>query len=838
MGRKTVCGCNVCRYSQEPIDTRTTRVHRRKYGLYTGRSETCDDETSRPSTCRPIDVSDDIDKNGPSDVNDNVQLGVSYEGEPIYNDESTVDDGSEHTNTYNDQDSETISDDGLISDDGDSEISRSEDGELSEEGDHQSESEDQFENENVMEGGVWSADYDSTVYDCDLAVQKLPNSNVTLLQWLFYQFHMFVSHPSMSKSAFTHNLQVQKIVQNDKENLLPSTYYQARRLVDPFIVKKKNFSVCVNDCVIFRNNDKYAYADLVQCPVCKEDRYLKSSANSCRKIPRRKFIYMPIGPRLARIFGDVNLSQLVQSHLGSNVQSDDMWDIHDSPTWKELYSRSDDGYFGRSLTGLSFALELDGVNPFHNIGVTYSMTPIMLTLLNLPRHIRNSFENINLVGIIPGKGSAESPNLDPFVEILVDELLFLSGCDMYSAYNKAPVDVKIKLLIYVLDYPGFSKLFHQHGSGSLSGCHWCHIRGNRCEHLDKVIYLSNRSYLEKSDSIRKDTNHFVNKQEDMSDKPELRRFEKESSYRKAYEGAKNKAQASCVAAATGCKDTYALSKLPGHDRPNECQPDACHTVKDVVQNVMNLVSGNKKVNLTKVIAAEKKMNRMHILTRSETDQQEMSDSTSVTEPFHSETLIPGKRKRKVSSRGKSAVQSKKKPQVQEHCEKLPFLLTKKELEIADERAKNVRVPLGFGLKPSSFISKSGCLKSHDWKQLATQGILKFCLKDTLQHNCRKTLYLLFDCIADMCQEKISEDDIDIMEVKLSKALTLIEMYFPVHLQNITTHLLHHIPDGLRKFGPVYGTWMFVFERFNSWICKCVLNMRYPEATVMENISAE
>lgn len=93
MGRKTVCGCNVCRYSQEPIDTRTTRVHRRKYGLYTGRSETCDDETSRPSTCRPIDVSDDIDKNGPSDVNDNVPLGVSYEGEPIYNDESTVDDG-------------------------------------------------------------------------------------------------------------------------------------------------------------------------------------------------------------------------------------------------------------------------------------------------------------------------------------------------------------------------------------------------------------------------------------------------------------------------------------------------------------------------------------------------------------------------------------------------------------------------------------------------------------------------------------------------------------------------------------------------------------------------
>lgn len=27
--------------------------------------------------------------------------------------------------------------------------------------------------------------------------------------------------------------------------------------------------------------------------------------------------------------------------------------------------------------------------------------------------------------------------------------------------------------------------------------------------------------------------------------------------------------------------------------------------------------------------------------------------------------------------------------------------------------------------------------------------------------------------------------------------------------------------------------MFVFERFNSWICKRVTNMRYPEATAIE-----
>jgi hypothetical protein len=47
------------------------------------------------------------------------------------------------------------------------------------------------------------------------------------------------------------------------------------------------------------------------------------------------------------------------------------------------------------------------------------------------------------------------------------------------------------------------------------------------------------------------------------------------------------------------------------------------------------------------------------------------------------------------------------------------------------------------------------------------------------------------------------------------------------------HLLHHIVPGIEKFGPVYGTWMFSFERFNSWMCRRALNRANPEATVLE-----
>ena len=47
------------------------------------------------------------------------------------------------------------------------------------------------------------------------------------------------------------------------------------------------------------------------------------------------------------------------------------------------------------------------------------------------------------------------------------------------------------------------------------------------------------------------------------------------------------------------------------------------------------------------------------------------------------------------------------------------------------------------------------------------------------------------------------------------------------------HLIRHVADGIQEFGPVYGTWMYPYERFNSWICQRVLNRSNPEATILE-----
>lgn len=125
------------------------------------------------------------------------------------------------------------------------------------------------------------------------------------------------------------------------------------------------------------------------------------------------------------------------------------------------------------------------------------------------------------------------------------------------------------------------------------------------------------------------------------------------------------------------------------------------------------------------------------------------------------------------------------------------------------------------------------MKSHEWKQIATNGVLKFCLRGLLGRKQRKTIFLLFDTISDICANSVNMDSVDDLERQVHKVLALVERDFPVSMQVIVFHLLHHVPMFLKRFGPVHSFWMYNFERFNSWIIRRVLNRRYPESTVIE-----
>lgn len=71
-----------------------------------------------------------------------------------------------------------------------------------------------------------------------------------------------------------------------------------------------------------------------------------------------------------------------------------------------------------------------------------------------------------LVGIIPSNGGHEPKAIDPYLELVVDKLLTLSGSHFYDAFRKAPFMFKVQILNYVLDYPGLNKVFSAIGANA------------------------------------------------------------------------------------------------------------------------------------------------------------------------------------------------------------------------------------------------------------------------------------------------------------------------------------------------------------------------------------
>ena len=229
-----------------------------------------------------------------------------------------------------------------------------------------------------------------SIYDTE-TLSKTPlydGATISLMDALVKYFSWFSEHPGISKEALSDILSIEHNEILPAGNQLPSSYNKAIKLIEPFLIQPVLFHACPKDCIIFRKE----FSDLSACPICGSSRYTKSS------IPAKRFSYFPVGPRLERLFGTANLSQIIQAH-GLDLNNDFVYDIQSSSAWKLAYSS--DGQFENDSRGISFALNTDGVNPYSHNKVSYSMWPIVMTVLNLPRKIRHAFANVWSVGTVP-----------------------------------------------------------------------------------------------------------------------------------------------------------------------------------------------------------------------------------------------------------------------------------------------------------------------------------------------------------------------------------------------------------------------------------------------------
>lgn len=93
--------------------------------------------------------------------------------------------------------------------------------------------------------------------------------------------------------------------------------------------------------------------------------------------------------------------------------------------------------------------------------------------------------------------------------------------------------------------------------------------------------------------------------------------------------------------------------------------------------------------------------------------------------------------------------------------------------------------------------------------------------------------MVLNIIKRLVSTQLKKEDIPELQKDAHSALSLFERDFPLSMQNLVTHLLHHVVDGFLTFGPLYGRWLFPYERANGWISRQCLKKGAEEATVME-----
>lgn len=161
-------------------------------------------------------------------------------------------------------------------------------------------------------------------------------------------------------------------------------------------------------------------------------------------------------------------------------------------------------------------------------------------------------------------------------------------------------------------------------------------------------------------------------------------------------------------------------------------------------------------------------------------------------------------------------------------------LFKADLEEADRRFLSLSIPRWLDLtSQSTIISKPKGMKTHDWKQLVHQRILQFSLCGLFRaQEAEEVLITLLDCISDLCAERVVLSEEACRHTRLVKAVKSFETYFP-KLMNVTTHLLVHLSEQMKEFGPAHSTWLYAYERFNNWLTSKIKRRSMPEVAVME-----
>ncbi|KAF7133467.1 hypothetical protein RHSIM_Rhsim09G0074400 [Rhododendron simsii] len=316
--------------------------------------------------------------------------------------------------------------------------------------------------------------------------------NYSKLSFLLKMLHLKTTHNSSNK-LFNGNLKLFKDALPNGETL-PKSYYEAKKLMRELGLGYISIHACPNNCVLFWKENK----DLQQCPNpdCGASRW-KHAPSKRKKIPQKVLRYLPLKPRLQRLFMSSKTAKDMRWHKDKRFQEENrIRHPADAKAWQDFDKKHE--WFAQDPCNVRLGLASDGFNPFGSMSNSYSMWPVILMPYNLPpwKCMKEPFFMMSL--LIPGPDSPGN-DIDVYLRPLIDELkeLWETGVETYDAYSGETFQLHAAVLWTINDFPAYAMLSGWSTKGKLA-CPVCNK--DTCsltlKNGQKQCYMGHRRFLD------------------------------------------------------------------------------------------------------------------------------------------------------------------------------------------------------------------------------------------------------------------------------------------------------------------------------------------------------
>ena len=280
---------------------------------------------------------------------------------------------------------------------------------------------------------------------------------------------------------------------------LPKKNYDAKGLVSKLGLEAKRIDCCVDGCMLYYDND----VALTKCKFCNKPRYrVKTIGTSNRKpFPIKAMFYLPIIPRLHRLFASIEIASQMSWHYENRRSSSMLQHPSDGEAWKHFDRVHAD--FTIDPGNVRLNLCTYGFNPYIQASSSpYYCWPIIVTPYNLPPEIWMTKPYMFLSCVIPGP-------FNPTVGI--DDLKKLwSGVMTYNISRKQNFMMGATLMLTINDFPAYGMLSGWGTHGRLA-CPYCmeDTKAFQLANGGKTSWFDyHRRFLPTDHAFRRNTNAF------------------------------------------------------------------------------------------------------------------------------------------------------------------------------------------------------------------------------------------------------------------------------------------------------------------------------------------